>query len=313
MRIILARPVGPSAPRTQWRCPWVSLRCVPTYFPELEIAPVAVYDFHDRRSSSFSLAGIMPALATGAAILARDLKAGAFRGYRLLRATLFVTALLTTVRSLHALDPEILISQFTHTAWSAQDGIPVPVRAIAQTRDGYLWLGTEAGLYRFDGLQFLPWEPTFGEHLVSHSVLALYMARDGHLWIGYGAGGVGLLAGERLQIFVAGQGVPAGGILSIVEDRDGSIWVCGQYGLSKYANGVWHPVGEDMGYPAPAAQSLLLDRKGNLWVATDGMDFGLSSDPVRKNTILPLPQAPHALPRQGSIPRPPPAPSATEC
>ena len=54
----------------------------------------------------------------------------------------------------HALNPPKSITQLTHTAWSAKDGIPGPVRAMAQTQDGYLWLGTEAGLYRFDGLRF---------------------------------------------------------------------------------------------------------------------------------------------------------------
>ena len=235
----------------------------------------------------FSSAGTMPALATVGAIHARNSKVGAPRGCSLLRISLFVAGSMTVV-SLHALTPEKLISQFTHTVWSAQDGIPVPVRAIAQTPDGYLWLGTEAGLYRFDGLHFLAWEPASGEHLLSDAVLSLYVAKDGRLWIGYGSGGIGVLAGNRLQNFIAGRGVPDGGILSIVEDRDGSIWACGPYGFSKYANGVWHPVGEEMGYPAPAAQSLLVDREGDLWVATDQKDFGLSSDPVRRNTILRL-------------------------
>jgi signal transduction histidine kinase/ligand-binding sensor domain-containing protein len=230
----------------------------------------------------------MQALVTVGTILAPDSKAGTFRGCSLLRFSLFVATVSMTVVSLHALTPEKLISQFTHTVWSAQDGIPVPVRAIAQTPDGYLWLGSEAGLYRFDGLHFLAWEPASGEHLLSDSVLSLYVAKDGRLWIGYGAGGIGVLAGNRLQNFIAGHGVPDGEILSIVEDRDGSIWACGPYGLSKYANGVWHPVGEELGYPAPAAQTLLVDREGNLWVATDGMDFGLSRDPVRRNTILTL-------------------------
>jgi signal transduction histidine kinase/ligand-binding sensor domain-containing protein len=232
----------------------------------------------------------MPALAIVGAIHARNSKGRAPRGCGLLRITLFVTAVSMTVASLHALTPEKLISQFTHTAWSAQDGIPAPVRAIAQTPDGYLWLGTEAGLYRFDGLHFLAWQPSSGEHLLSDSVLSLYAARDGRLWIGYGSGGIGVLAAGRLQNFIGGHGVPDGEILSIVEDRDGSIWACGRYGFSKYANGVWHPVGEEMGYPAPAAQTLLVDRAGNLWVATDQKDFGLSSDPVRRNTILTLPR-----------------------
>src|ERR1700731_3386852 len=64
----------------------------------------------------------------------------------------------------HALVPQKSNTQFTHTAWSAKDGIPGPVRAIAQTGDGYLWLGTEAGLYRFDGLPFAPFEPSLNAH-----------------------------------------------------------------------------------------------------------------------------------------------------
>jgi signal transduction histidine kinase/ligand-binding sensor domain-containing protein len=227
----------------------------------------------------------MHALVTVGAILSRDSKV---RGCRLLRVSLFVALVWMAAVSLHALTPEKLISQFTHSAWSALDGIPAPVRAIAQTPDGYLWLGTEAGLYRFDGLHFLAWEPASGEHLLSDSVSSLHVAKDGRLWIGYGAGGIGVMAGNRLQNFIAGHGVPAGAILSIAEDLDGSIWACGPYGFSKYANGIWHPVGEEMGYPAPAAQSLLVDREGNLWVATDQKDFGLSRDPVRRNTILTL-------------------------
>src|SRR5712664_3505694 len=99
----------------------------------------------------------------------------------------------------HALDPQKSITQFTHTAWSAKEGIPGPVRAIAQTPDGYLWLGTEAGLYRFDGLHFVPWEPSFGEQLPRSFVLSLSTARDGSLWIGFSSGGISQLRNGRLR------------------------------------------------------------------------------------------------------------------
>ena len=71
----------------------------------------------------------MPALATLGAIHVPNSKVGAPRGYSLLRIGLLVGAVSMTVVSLHALTPEKLISQFTHTVWSAQNGIPVPVRA----------------------------------------------------------------------------------------------------------------------------------------------------------------------------------------
>lgn len=187
-----------------------------------------------------------------------------------------------------ALDPQKLISQFTHTSWSAKDGIPGPVRAIAQTPDGYLWLGTEAGLYRFDGLNFVLWEPDFGEHLPGSSVWSLCVARDGSLWIGFGSGGISQLRDGHLRNYSPGDGVPGGGIKAIAEDRNGSLWAGGPYGFSRFESGKWRRLGTEEGYAAPGAQSLLVDRLGNLWVATDGFNFGLSRDSVRRNTILTL-------------------------
>src|SRR5713101_5320696 len=191
-----------------------------------------------------------------------------------------------------ALDPQKLISQFTHTSWTAKDGVPGPVRAIAQTPDGYLWLGTEGGLYRFDGLHFAAWEPGSWEQTLGSSVWSLCTSRDGGLWIGFSSGGISQLRNGHLKNYSRADGVPDGGILSIVEDGNGSIWAGGQYGLTKLDSGRWRQVGAESGYPAPGAQVLFVDRRGTLWVATDGLNFGLSRDPVRRNTILSL--APNA-------------------
>ena len=190
----------------------------------------------------------------------------------------------------HAIEAPKSISQFTHTAWSAKDGIPGPVRAMAQTQDGYLWLGTDAGLYRFDGLRFSPYEPSRGPHLHGPAVQSLLAARDGSLWIGFGSGGIGRLHDGAATFFPPGEGVPAGGILSLVDDGAGSIWAAGTYGFARFEKGKWRRVGTEMGYAAPAAQALLVDRAGTLWVATDGLNFGLTRDPVRVNTILALPR-----------------------
>ena len=187
-----------------------------------------------------------------------------------------------------ALDPTKAISQFTHTSWSAKDGIPGPVRAIAQTADGYLWLGTEAGLYRFDGLRFVPWESSYGERLPGSSIWSLSTARDGSLWIGFGSNGISQLRNGHLKSYSPSEGVPGGGVMSIVEDASGSIWAGGQYGFSKFEDGKWRRIGAESGYPAPGAYALFVDHRGTLWVVTDGLNFGLSEDPVRRNTILTL-------------------------
>jgi len=199
---------------------------------------------------------------------------------------LLIAFLLAT--PLHALDLNKSISQFTHTSWSAKDGIPGPVRAIAQTADGYLWLGSDAGLYRFDGLRFVPWQPITEGRLPDSPVLSLLTARDGSLWVGFGSGGISQIRDERVTNHPPGGGVPTGGSLSIVEDGNGSIWAGGPYGLARFDGLQWHRVGSEAGYTAPGAQALLVDHQGTVWVATDGSNFRLSKDPVERNTILSL-------------------------
>lgn len=150
---------------------------------------------------------------------------------------------------------------------------------MVQTGDGYLWLGTPAGLYRFDGLHFVLWEPGFGEPLPTYSVSSLFVARDGSLWIGFGSGGIGRLSAGHITIYSPRDGVPGGGVSSIAQDLAGTIWAGGQYGFSKFEKDEWQHVGIEAGYPAPGAQQILADRRGYLWVETDGWSAGSGPDP----------------------------------
>ena len=83
-----------------------------------------------------------------------------------------------------ALDPSLDLTQYTHTAWTARRRVEGSTRSIVQTPDGYLWIGTEFGLVRFDGVRFVPWSPPAGQQLPSSNIVALLAARDGTLWIG---------------------------------------------------------------------------------------------------------------------------------
>ena len=78
------------------------------------------------------------------------------------------------------LNPSQKISQYGHNMWRIQDGyLSGPPEAITQTGDGYLWIGTDAGLTRFDGVRFVPWISLGGEKLPSEQILYLLGASDG--------------------------------------------------------------------------------------------------------------------------------------
>jgi ligand-binding sensor domain-containing protein/signal transduction histidine kinase len=121
-----------------------------------------------------------------------------------------------------ALDSSLDISQYAHTAWKSREGFfNGAIWAIAQTPDGYLWIGTTSGLLRFDGDRGVPWQSPTGEDLPSSNILRLLSARDGTLWIGTSRGLASWKGGKLIQYHeVDGQSITA-----LLEDREGTVWV----------------------------------------------------------------------------------------
>src|SRR5262249_47509098 len=96
--------------------------------------------------------------------------------------------------------PNAHISQYRHTAWRIEGGyFGGSIWAVTQTKDGYIWVGTEAGLYKFDGVNFVRWRAQSGEELPTSRILDLRAARDGSLWIGTEAG-LARLVNNRLMV-----------------------------------------------------------------------------------------------------------------
>jgi ligand-binding sensor domain-containing protein len=135
--------------------------------------------------------------------------------------------LLTWCSSARALDPSLDISQYAHSAWKIREGFSKGrVTAIAQTPDGYLWLGTEFGLLRFDGVRNVLWDQTGGEHLPSRYIRNLLTAHDGRLWIGTYKGLASWKDGKLTEYpELAGQTVDA-----LLEDREDTVWAGGYVG-----------------------------------------------------------------------------------
>src|SRR6201996_532193 len=134
----------------------------------------------------------------------------------------FACILLAACPCAFALNPALDVSQYAHTAWRVRDGFAKgAILSIAQTPDGYLWLGTEFGLLRFDGVRAVPWHPPGGDQLPSNYISALLVAHDGTLWIGTLSG----LASWRNSTFTLYPEVAQVYILSLLEDRQQTIWI----------------------------------------------------------------------------------------
>src|SRR5580698_8440889 len=160
------------------------------------------------------------------------------------------------------------IAQFAHTAWGPKDGAPSPVTALAQTSDGFLWLGGPDGLYRFDGVVFERYRPQSGRPLPVHTVSSLLALPNGDLWIGYSSGGISLLRHGNASNYSVREGMPNGAIWSLAQDREGTIWAATNNGLLRLEGSRWKDVGKTWNFPGKSAYTVFLDGQGTLWAST---------------------------------------------
>jgi len=169
-----------------------------------------------------------------------------------------------------ALDPSRHISQYAHTAWRVQDGlIKGGPWVITQTTDGYLWVGTDAGLMRFDGVRFVPWMPPAGKQLLSSNITGLLAARDGSLWIGTEVG-----LSHWVDQDLINYSNQHARINSIIEDHAGRIWFT-RTRILDAAGGLCQVIGTGMrcygkadGIPDSEYGPLVEDTLGNLWMGS---------------------------------------------
>ena len=178
----------------------------------------------------------------------------------------------------HGAEPDGLLSGYTLTSWATKDGLPGTVWAIAQTDDGYLWLGTANGLVRFDGVRFVPWAlgPT---PLPKAGIRALLLAHDGTLWAGFdNAAGVSRLRDGQAQAFTEADGIALGSVRALAQDRRHTIWAASTTGLFNFDGERWRKLGTRQGFAAEAALSLFVGEAGALFVGTTNGVFRLGED-----------------------------------
>ena len=212
-------------------------------------------------------------------------------------------------RPAEALDPDRAPTQYLVDQWNTRHGLPKnTVQAIAQTPDGFLWVGTEGGLVRFDGVGFVPFAPPEAPTLRRASVYALFVSTDGGLWIGTGDGVVlcyraGVTRVLRsadprrvptvIRAFIqdsagtvwvgAWEGifrvdgdaltplaVDTWGVFHLAIDDEGTLWAGARNGLIRIEDGQARFFDRDHGLPGTAVHGLRPGRDGGLWVGVTG-------------------------------------------
>jgi len=228
--------------------------------------------------------------------------------------------------SLFALDPAKSIYQFNIQNWSRQTGLPTDkVNSVTQTKDGYLWLGTQVGLVRFNGREFkvvpLDFPEARGKEVTRSS-----LAPDGRLWFDVVDGGFGAFDGEKFSAigdrrwnapdiisvcllaardgaiwtgsltgwgrWMAGKPPETfseesfGTVISLYEDATGRVWLgTGEHGLFYWENGGLKPF-PDEELKRFNIYAIVQDRAGDLWVATNGGLLHYDAAFRRKGNLL---------------------------
>ncbi len=175
--------------------------------------------------------------------------------------------------SLLALDPARSLTQYTHRVWTEEEGLQQPtIYSIQQTRDGFLWIGTQDGLLRFDGLNFLSFD-NVGSSFEHSLVRALAQDSRGNLWAAsIGNGILRIRPGGSLTHFDTKSGLPSDEVFCLANGTDGSLWACTNQGLARHHvdrdPNRWQTFSTADGLSSNRIRAFCQSQDGAQWVAT---------------------------------------------
>jgi signal transduction histidine kinase/ligand-binding sensor domain-containing protein len=174
--------------------------------------------------------------------------------------------LLGLTHSAVALDPHKALTQYSVSTWTQQQGLPQDtISAIAQTSDGYLWLGTDEGLARFDGYEFTIFSRDHGD-LPSNSVTALAAGRDGSLWIG-SRSGITRYHDQRFRTYTRKDGLVDDLVSAVFVDHAGILWIVAGGNLSRFDGSTFTNFLRDRDLPLTSVRAVTEDSHHNIFVS----------------------------------------------
>jgi ligand-binding sensor domain-containing protein len=160
--------------------------------------------------------------------------------------------LLLCARHADALDPSRTLTQYVHRIWQVQQGLPqAAIYSIVQTHDGYVWLGTQTGLVQFEGVRFTTIDQMGGLPRANTWITNLAEDDDGALWIGTTQSGLLELRNGRVTRYGQPDGLPAGSVQCLFDDRHGHLFVCTPNGLAEKTGSKFRVYGVADGLSSP--------------------------------------------------------------
>ncbi len=180
-----------------------------------------------------------------------------------------ICALLVIYGAVHsavALDPHKALTQYSISIWTQQQGLPQDtISAITQTSDGYLWLGTDEGLARFDGYEFTIFSRDHGD-LPSNSVTALAAGRDGSLWIG-SRSGITRYHDQRFRTYTRKDGLVDDLVSAVFVDHAGILWIVAGGNLSRFDGSTFTNFIRDRDLPLTSVRAVTEDSHHDIFVS----------------------------------------------
>jgi ligand-binding sensor domain-containing protein/AraC-like DNA-binding protein len=187
----------------------------------------------------------------------------------------YLLLLLVLVVENFALDPNAALDKYIHRQWSVKDGLPHDsVTCFAQDAKGFIWVGTDNGLARFDGDDFKIFNKNNTKEIKNNSITSLYASADGTLWIGTEGGGISIFKNNRFKNYSTSDGLPSNFIRFITGDSSQNILVStcggGVIGLRLRRFNIFISYHDsDASLLGGCARAVLSDSKKDLWIGTD--------------------------------------------
>src|ERR1700722_4839720 len=170
--------------------------------------------------------------------------------------------------SAYRLDPGRRLTQYAHRIWQTEQGLrEARINSLEQTHDGYLWLGTYAGLIRFDGVKLttIPGSKGILENMWIRSMVE---DSDGRLWLAINGAGLVRLQNGVMTQYTEKSGLPSDALYCVIAGRSG-LWACTAKGLARFADGKFQTYGTEQGLPDSVVFAACNAKDGTLWAGSE--------------------------------------------